>query len=215
MTHFMVVRTMSSEERLLQAVKELTEPHNNVERYTTHVGTTTVTLQHTVQMPSLLDQLATVQPGGGVEKGRSAPASRPQAHLHALDTLTEIDHESTAWVRELGGEDRGSTAGNLRALVGLSTGRNEQRDVASAAWGWRTRAAVITGWELPARTLANTCPVCATRGTLRIRLDVSTGTGTGFCLECRAVWDEEHIGLLAQHIREENREDDTQLGETA
>jgi hypothetical protein len=200
---------MNPMDRLTQAVDELVTSRTHEEPYTKHIGATTVVDRWKSAVPPLLVQLATVPPGGGVEHGHRVPGSRPQAHLDALDTLIEIDHESAAEVAKLGGKDRGETVANLRALVGLCTNCTDPekvKEVAFTAWGWRTRASVITGWELPPRTPNNTCPNCAQRGTLRVRLDVSTGTGTAFCLHCRTPWDEQEIGLLAEHIRWENRE---------
>lgn len=207
---------MTPLERLTQAVDELVDPRTHREGLTpdqapinarTHRPIHGAVLSH---VPSLLEQLAHVPPGGGVERGQRIPGSRPQAHLDALDTLIEIDHESALELAKLGARDRGATVDNLRALIGICAGHTDTTAlvrISSLAWAWRTRASVITGWELPPRSPNNTCPVCATRGTLRIRLDVTTGTGTGFCLSCRTPWDEQHIGLLAEHIRWENHED--------
>lgn len=203
---------MTPLERITAAVDELIEPRTHREALAPGEAPKSARTGKTIHgavlthVPSLLDQLDHVPPGGGVERGQRIPGSRPQAHLDALDTLIEIDHESARAILDLGGTDRGTTEANLRALIGLATGHPDDdiKDLSYTAWAWRTRAAVITGWELPARTPNNTCPVCDHRGTLRVRVDTSTGTGTGFCLNCRTAWDEQQIGLLAEHIRYEN-----------
>lgn len=69
---------------------------------------------------------------------------------------------------------------------------------------WWTWARVVTGWDTAAWQPANTCPLCGTRGTLRVRLDEQRGT----CVNdaCRETWDHTNIGLLAEHIRAENND---------
>ncbi|WP_157432593.1 hypothetical protein [Aeromicrobium sp. Root472D3] len=63
---------------------------------------------------------------------------------------------------------------------------------------------MLTGWDSPAWRPNNTCPLCGVKGGLRIRLDHHTGT----CMDCRQTWDPSTIGLLADHIRVENHEDE-------
>lgn len=72
---------------------------------------------------------------------------------------------------------------------------------------WWTWARVVTGWDTPAFQPNNTCPLCGTRGTLRVRLEQQRAT----CINdaCRETWDETNIGLLADHIRSENGEQET------
>jgi Zn-finger nucleic acid-binding protein len=48
------------------------------------------------------------------------------------------------------------------------------------------------------------CPVCDVRRSLRVNLSLQTA----LCVECREVWDSTTIGLLAEHIRAENMEDE-------
>lgn len=69
---------------------------------------------------------------------------------------------------------------------------------------WWTWARVVTGWDTPAWQPDNTCPLCGTRGTLRVRLDQQRAT----CVNdaCRETWDESNIGLLANHVLAENNE---------
>ena len=67
-------------------------------------------------------------------------------------------------------------------------------------------AAIVTGWEVPPRRLHNTCPLCGVLGSLLVRLDVTTSSGTALCTECHETWAETTIGLLAQHLLAENGE---------
>lgn len=69
---------------------------------------------------------------------------------------------------------------------------------------WWHQARIITGWDTAAYRPYNTCPVCDQRGGLRINLAMHAG----LCIECRSVWGADEIGLLAEHIRTENADDD-------
>lgn len=201
-----LARRMTPLERLLEAVDQLTQPRSHGEPYTRLVRGTWITERWETHSPSLLDQLAHALPGGSTDSGHSIPDSRPQAHLDALDTLLEIDTECAQLLDLHKVPQRATVAANVRALIGLTLNAAELSDVAGMAWGWRTRAAVITGWEMPAKQLDNTCPLCAHRGGLRVRVDVGTGTGTGFCVACRETWDEDSLWRLAWHVRQENDE---------
>lgn len=68
---------------------------------------------------------------------------------------------------------------------------------------WWHQARIVSGWDQAAYRLFNTCPICETRGSLRIKLEVHAA----LCVECREVWDAETIGLLAEHVRTENGDD--------
>lgn len=52
----------------------------------------------------------------------------------------------------------------------------------------------------------NTCPLCATRGSLRIRVGdgINSNSASAMCVSCFEAWDDSNIGLLANHIRSEN-----------
>lgn len=65
---------------------------------------------------------------------------------------------------------------------------------------WWTQARIVTGWDAAAWAPDNTCPMCAERGTLKIRLVEQIG----MCTKCRSTWDSTNIGLLAEHIRSES-----------
>lgn len=208
---------MTPLDKLLDAVDELTKPHRHEEPYQVLKGRTWDHKQWRTTVPSLLDQLEeAVEPSGSTEAGHRIPSSTPAARLEALDVLAEIDTEAAQSVVKLGGSQRMTTSDNLRMLVGLAVTFDEQdpdlRDIASLARAWRVRAAVVTGWEVPARQPSNTCPICGELGTLRIRLNTGTGSGTAFCTNCRKAWDEQNLGLLAEHLRWENGEDDTSYG---
>lgn len=188
-------------------VTELTRSHSHREPYTVRRGAEIWRRNHQTRVPALLVQLAApVAPSTG-EAGAGGYASRPVAHLEALDTLAHIDREASRWVRDLGEDDPLDTIACVLKLYGLHASATEpaqtaiERDVRR----WWTQARIVTGWDSPAWRPDNSCPACEQRGCLRVRL----ATRSALCIECRAVWDETNIGLLADHIRTENHEDDT------
>jgi len=187
-------------------VTELTQAHHHSEPYAVRRGTETWYRRHHAQVPSLLNQLASPAAPSTGEGGAGDYASRPAAHLEALDTLAHIDLAAARWVRDLGEDDPANTAACVRKLHGLHASATEpaqaaiERDVRR----WWTQARIVTGWDSPAWRPDSTCYVCGHRGGLRIRL----AAVAALCIECRAVWDETNIGILADHIRAENHEDD-------
>lgn len=190
-------------------VTELTQPHSHREPYTVHRGTEVWHRKHYTRVPSLLVQLAApIAPSTG-EAGAGGYASRPVAHIEALDTLAHIDLQASRWVRDLGEDDPLDTAACVLKLYGLLASAETparaaiERDVRT----WWTQARIVTGWDSPAWRPDNTCPICAQRGCLRVRL----AAHSALCIECRAVWDETNIGLLADHIRNENHDGDTPI----
>jgi uncharacterized protein (DUF983 family) len=189
---------------LVDYVRELTEPHQHREHFTIRRGHTWYGQDHTTRVPSLLVQLEYATPTGqGEERANTGYASRPAGRLEALATLTTIDLEVSAWVRDLGEDDPTSTAACLRLLSSLMpsadpvTRRHVLRDVRR----WWTQARVVTGWDSPAWRPDNTCPMCGERGSLRVRW----ADKAALCTECRETWDEANIGLLADHIRAESQ----------
>jgi hypothetical protein len=157
---------------LVDYVRELTEPHQHREHFTIRRGHTWYGQDHTTRVPSLLVQLEYATPTGqGEERANTGYASRPAGRLEALATLTTIDLEVSAWVRDLGEDDPTSTAACLRLLSSLMpsadpvTRRHVLRDVRR----WWTQARVVTGWDSPAWRPDNTCPMCGERGSLRVR----------------------------------------------
>lgn len=190
-------------------IAELTRPTTHREPYNvTDDNGTTWTRHHTVTTPSLIDQLANPisenadRNGGTYTFGPSTPA-----HIEALDTLQRIDNDAAAHLRRLGHDDPGDTTTTITTLGSLHPNLNDtaQSELEHAVRTWWTAARVSAGWDQPQWRPDNTCPHCETRGTLRIRRD-ATGA---LCIhtECRTVWHEDTVGLLAEHIRLENRED--------
>lgn len=101
---------------------------------------------------------------------------------------------------------RGSgTIACIRLLHGLHAGASpeQKRAIEHDARRWWHQARIVSGWDSAAWRPDNTCPVCEVRRSLRINLT----TQTAVCIECREVWDTTTIGLLAEHVRIENAED--------
>lgn len=217
-------------------VTELTRDHMHREPYTHEgMGGTRWSRFHQSTVPALVHQLVGAAPSGSKDESGSASAkSRPAARIEALDTVMLIDEEAGEWIDQLGGVIPGDLiypetqhrivgSGTVRRLLrlhGLHAGlkhcdRPSGRRDDQGAWcctphhlehdvrRWWHQARIITGWDSPAYRPFNTCPVCEQRGALRINLEMQAG----FCVECRSVWDRSQIGLLAEHIRSENRED--------
>lgn len=69
---------------------------------------------------------------------------------------------------------------------------------------WWRQARIISGWDSPPWRPYNTCPNCSKRKGLRI----NSMAHTAVCVECRTVWEPSTIGLLAEHIRQENGTED-------
>lgn len=191
---------------LADYIRELTTTHTHTEHYTIRINQEWAGRDHHVRVPSLLQQLwANDTPSASVEEGpRPAFASKPAARLDALDTAVRIDIEAARWIRDLGQDEPADTAACLRLLHGLSasTEPDTRRAIEHDVRRWWTRARIVTGWDSPAWEPDNTCPQCAERGTIRIRLAERLGMCTNDA--CRATWGPETIGLLADHIRVES-----------
>jgi hypothetical protein len=189
-------------------IRELTDKHVNRERYDTLRGRMRVYQDHVTTNPALLDQLAdAVQPSSSTGAGVARPAaSKPAARIDAIDTLVRIDYQAFELVRRLGGEPRKSTKDLVRQVGALSaaTDHGMTDSIHRQVTRWWIWARVVTGWDLPAWQPANTCPLCGTRGSLRVRVVEMIAT----CIEdhCRETWGSDTIGLLADHIRSENGE---------
>jgi hypothetical protein len=208
-------------ERLTDAVEMLTRPRRH--RQSLMPGdqprdaTTgrTIIGAHFTQVESLIDQLqACLERGGSTDSGHAVPGSRPAASLEAIDALLLIDTESTQWIGTLAIKDRGTIAGNLHALVGKAPDLEprELDNLAKNARRWESIAAVITGWEVRPWSPDNTCPLCASRGTLRVRIGEGIHTARGTCVSCWKHWTPDTIGVLVEHVRWENND---AVGETA
>jgi hypothetical protein len=198
---------------LVDYVTALCDPTHHAEAYLTPLrnadGTTTfVTQRHRTTSPPLLEQLwATVEASGSAEGGQRSFASKPSARLDAIDAANDVEHQVFGWLTRLGHRPDGmdDTIAAVRHLGALAAGtdRDTHELIESDVRSWWIRARVLTGWDSPAWRPNNTCPLCAVKGGLRIRLDHHSGT----CVECRATWSPDNIGLLADHIRVENDED--------
>lgn len=157
------------------------------------------------RLPSLLDQLhnavipgeAYVEDDGG--HIHRTPRSIPPARLEAINAIIQIEAGAAQWVRRSNLALRPSVASNVRAMVSAAQVDSDTAElilIDLRRWyGW---AATLTGWERPAWRPAAACPICDTRGTLRVRLDRSTAV----CVACGAAWTPVNIGLLAEHVRQ-------------
>jgi hypothetical protein len=207
-------------------VRDLTLPHAHREPYTLRVSGTTWTKGHVTLVPALIDQLLSATPAGsGEESGSGTAKSRPAARIEAIDTLMLIDDEASRWLYRLGHNDpndrldprtqlpipnpRATTRTAVLAVItklhGLhaSASAEHKRGIEYDARRWWHQARIVSGWDSAAWRPDNTCPVCEVRRSLRINLT----TQTAVCIECREVWDTTTIGLLAEHVRIENAED--------
>lgn len=216
--------TTRPEMELADYVRELTEHHTHAEHYQVKRGRTWYGANHVTKVSPLIGQLwANDLPSAATEEGpRAGFKSKPAARLDALDTAARIDIAAHRWVTDLGEQARNlDTIDLVRQLHGLAASahqcgrRTAQRDpetkkitccarhaIEHDVRSWWMQARIVTGWDSPAWTPDNTCPMCGTRGSLKIRL----GDQLGMCTHdgCRVTWDHATIGLLADHIREES-----------
>lgn len=194
-------------------VDQLTHPHTHRERHEYDAHGTRWSTWHYTRVPSLLDQLLHLQPGGTGDTSRGGFRSQPPGRIEAIDTHDLIDTESARWIRRLGYDDDRDTPGCIQLLHGLHASQpDETRDAIRVdIRHWWTMARIATGWDTPAWRPANTCPLCGKRGTLRVRL----ASQIAHCIDCRETWTPDTIGLLADHIRAENHDLDEQTGQTA
>jgi hypothetical protein len=170
--------------------------------------------QREIEIPSLIDQLQAVFVSSSGEQTGSGFASKPAARIDAMDVLMRIDTEAGNWVDQLGHRIAQDLRDNLRWLNQQAPRLTDPEQVhwlACDTRGWATWARVVTGWETPAFRPNNTCPLCAQRGGLRVR--VGDGEAHGMCVHCGEHWTAETVALLAEHIRYENREDE--IGEAS
>ena len=195
---------------LAEAVDELIRQHTHREQVSRHDGEKWIHGKHQTQVPSLIRQLRdAIEPSSSAQSGRSSFSSRPSARLDAIDTLLRIEVASAHWLTSVCRKPlRPTVEDNLRALVGAAPDLTEvqQWDLTREARRWATWGRVMTGWEVPAFRPNNTCPLCASRGGLRVRVGdgVSSYESSAVCVDCGEAWDSANIGLLAEHIRSEN-----------
>lgn len=208
---------MSDYKDIHTITRELTQWYTNREPYTHEANGTTWTTHHITQVPPLITQLLEAEPSATGDLTGAGPASRPTANIEALDTYTHIDLAAARWVRDLGEDDPTDTIACINLLHGLAASAHHcghakatienrkatcctvhaiERDIRN----WWTQARCASGWDTRAWGPNNTCPMCTERRTLRIRSDDNTAT----CTACRETWDRSNIGLLAEHVRQEN-----------
>lgn len=200
---------MNAELDIHHHVAQLTRRHTVQTAYTTLRGTDLATAYHYTQAPALLTQLEHSSPSSSADaRGAAGFGSRPAARLEALDTLMHIDKQSSAWIRRLGHDDPGSTIACVIRLGSLypSAGDRDQTAIARDVRSWYNQARITTGYDSPAWRPDNTCPLCNEKGSLRVKL----ADRTALCIGCWETWDGITIGLLADHIRDENREDEAE-----
>lgn len=191
---------------IAELADELCDPHHHVERvpYWDHNRHRRFREHRTVQ-PGLLTQLAALigEMTTSVDGTTTRPimASRPPANVDALSCHTVITMAAARWCWSLKLDLRDTPEGNIRALVGAVTLLDEDttRTLADEMRDWRNTASVLTGWSTPPYRPQVPCPVpdCAQVGKLRINLS----RHTGICLACRATWDIDTIGILADYVR--------------
>lgn len=203
---------------LRSMIRDLTQPQTHREAYTVKRGTTTWRRDHVTTVPPLLWQLEHAIPTKAGDTSPGGFRSQPAAWLESLDTMARIDLEASRWVTDMGETDDGTTIQVVTRLGSLlpsadrcHRARGHMDDekwcctwhaVAHDVRRWHTQARIVTGWQSPAWRPNNTCPVCGKRGGLRVRLSDQSA----MCIECREVWVAGTIGLLAEHIRQENLE---------
>ena len=177
-----------------------------VELGTVTGSTTKYTVRHiTVSAPLILQLQHAAATSRGMDNGNRVFGSSPSAALDALALAMDIENNVHRALRRDHGivnsyDDYPETISAVRHLGSLTV--DPKSDNARMIRSWWAGARVITGWDRAAFKPNNTCPLCGMRGSLRIKYP------TGFCVECREHWDEETIGLLVEHIRAENHEDD-------
>lgn len=192
-----------------QIYRELTQPHTTTTPYIEErTNGEHWTRNHTIQMPPLLEQLAHATPAAtDAATNGSFESALPERMLsERLDALIAIEQEAAYLLRMIGANDDGHALTVVKRLYALRSSLREDSptrteiDAHGHRWWHQTR--ILTGHDTSAFRPNNTCPLCATRGTLRIRRDATAGV----CIKCRETWMPETIGLLAEHIRTENQE---------
>jgi hypothetical protein len=193
-------------DRIRDLADELTEPRVNREPYTVWTGSRHRVVHHHVTVEhGLITQLyravLTAQAGGD-DAGRSVPGSRPPLEVEALSRHEQITAAARAWRADLGLPDRGTAEYNIRALVGAARELTDtdRKALAADLRRWAGWCRVYLGLERIHTARGVRCPVaeCATLGTLRVNLT----TSTGLCVACGATWDQDNIGVLANHIKD-------------
>lgn len=188
--------------------EELTRPHTHRERYERTERGTSWQKDHVTLVPALIDQLASASNTQDGANGAGGYKSRPAAWLEPLDILAHIDERARNWIYKLTGDTnpRRDTKGCVSKLHGIhaSQDAHTQSAIDRDMRTWWIQARLATGWDKRAWRPDNSCPVCTERRTIRVHLEDKMA----FCADCKATWDSDNIGLLAEHIRSENAEDE-------
>lgn len=214
-------------------IRQLTSAHSHTEPYIPDRdnGETWQAHHHTT-VPALIHQLTGVTDnttGSGDESGSAHGKSRPAARIELLDTLICIDTDAGDWLDRLGYTIPANKINPLTQLTipgsgcvlalsrlgglyretdtcGRDSHKRDKGDPWCCARGhlaydirrWWHQARIITGWDTAAFKPRATCPVCDVHGSLRVKTDGA------LCVECRSIWTDAEIGLLAEHIRSES-----------
>lgn len=153
----------------------------------------------TLELPSLLDQLAQMQRPTGVGRASSSGSSVP-VHLAAIDTLRRIGRQSRQRVERLGGPADLMVRGRLVWLARTAP-TLELADLTlldEEVLSWWASARVDAAWVDPPWRPHVPCTVCSRVGTLRVQLSPLSAT----CVECHASWDASTIGIMGHHVQQ-------------
>jgi hypothetical protein len=150
--------------------------------------------RHTTVQPGLLAQLyqSVIPAGSSADPAAGGvPGSRPPLAVEALSRHDEIAVAVMRWCRSLDLTIRVSVESNVRLLVGVSPGLDDDtaRALLSEMGQWRRWASVLTDWERLYRPAGVACPVvaCGQVNTLRVNLTAKTA----MCRACSATWSDE------------------------
>jgi hypothetical protein len=190
--------------QILDLADTLTEPHAHREPYTVWDSNRHRKVMHhvTVQHGLLTQLYRAVLPASMAEEGTGGtiPGSRPPLEIEALSRHQQITTAAQRWCKDLGIEPRPTTESTIRGLVGAASHLDEtdQQALAADLRRWTHWCRVYLGIEQVRQITAVPCPLpdCAQRGSLRINLT----TSHGLCVACGATWNNDTIGVLAQHI---------------
>lgn len=167
------------------------------------------------------DQLA------AVKATSTDPTALPHFDAEAFDRKNKIAEEVLDWCVRLGErvrEVRGRPIDtSLRLILGRlhTLDQARLRELLADVGRWHTWCEIMSGWKgAPVRPNVP-CPACGAtpsgeRKGLRVRMAAASGTGgvtetasvqAAVCLSCETTWSADTIGILAEHMRREGRED--------
>jgi hypothetical protein len=189
---------------LLDTADELTEPHAHTERIPYWDDNRNKKFrEHRTTQPGLLAQLyeAAVDPVVVVQEGggRAKPKSKPPLALEALSRYDDVCAGALRWVRSIRLTPRDTVQSNIRGLVGEAT--RFDLDTLEALYAemrtWRNWAAVMTGWQTQVFRPRISCPMCQSRGSIR----VNGAQQLAYCNECQTSWEGEQLLDMAERVR--------------